>query len=210
MLSDIFSTYVALFSVVNPLGALPVFLALTRADTPEWRTVQLTKASVYLAIILLVALVAGSYILNFFNITLGALKIAGGIIIMRSGLDLLSSTLPRSKEMGKEERIEAIEKNDIALTPLAMPILSGPGSISYMIGRGAQAKSYFEYSGLLLGVALIALTTFLMLRVAPRVLSILGQSGLTSLSRIMGFLSLALGVQFIVNGVSPLLKSALQ
>jgi multiple antibiotic resistance protein len=189
---------------------MPVFLALTQYDTPEWRNLQLTKASIYLAIILLISMVAGSYILDFFNITLSALRIAGGIIIMRSGLDLLNTNVSKDKDIGQEGREEAIGKNDIALTPLAMPLLSGPGSISYMIGRGAQADDVWEYGTVLIGIAMIGLTTFVILRVAPRLVSLLGQSGITSMSRIMGFLSLALGVQFIVNGVSPLLGAALK
>lgn len=209
-MNEVFSTFVALFSVVNPLGAMPVFLALTQHDTPEWRNLQLTKASIYLAIILLISMLAGTYILGFFNITLNALRIAGGIIIMRSGLDLLNTNVSKDKDIGHEGRVEAIGKNDIALTPLAMPLLSGPGSISYMIGRGAQAKDVRDYGTVLIGIILIALSTFVILRVAPRLVSLLGQSGITSMSRIMGFLSLALGVQFIVNGVSPLLGAVLK
>ena len=200
------ATFAALFSVVNPLGAMPVFIALTNSDAPEWRLIQLRKAAIFLCSILFVSLVVGSPILKFFGLSINALRVAGGIIIMGSGFDLLSTSGSKEKQLNEKSEREAIEKSDISLTPLAMPLLSGPGSISYMIGKGTEIQNNWDYLFCVLAILATGVATYIILRVAPRLVGYLGQSGITSLTRIMGFITLSLGVQFIVNGSIPLLQ----
>lgn len=188
---------------------MPVFLALTSNDTPAWRRIQLRKAAIYLACILIVFFLVGTYILNFFGITIEGLRIAGGIIITKSGLDLLRSKSNYSKGRAITKRVkeEALHKNDISFSPLAMPMLSGPGSISLLISLALEITAFWEYAAIIGAIIAIAATSYLILLVSPRLVRFLGESGISSLSRMMGFIVLAIGIQFIANGVIPMLKS---
>lgn len=198
--------FTTLFSIVNPLGMMPIFLALTTTYTPAARNLTARKSSVYMMGILAFFLFGGTFIMDFFNISLESLRIAGGLIVLRSGAELLS---PRPKpRLSKKSAVEAMEKNDISLTPLAMPLLSGPGSIAATVSLGTQATEYYFNFITLLSIVVIGLITYLILRVSPRLLPFLGSAGLEVTTRIMGFISMTVGVQFILNGLMPLLKEA--
>lgn len=203
------ATFSALFSVVNPLGAMPVVLALTANDSPAWREIQVRKAAIYLACILIVFFLVGTYILDFFGISIEGLRIAGGIIISKSGIDLLRSKSEYSKGRAiyKKVKEEALLKNDISFSPLAMPMLSGPGSISLLISLALELTVIWDYLLVIAAVLTMALVTYLILRVSPRLVSFLGESGISAMSRMMGFIVLAIGIQFIANGAIPMLKS---
>lgn len=203
-----FATFSALFSVVNPLGAMPVFLALTSNDSPGWRRVQLRKAAIYLACILIVFFLIGTYILNFFGISIEGLRIAGGVIISKSGLDLLrsKSSYAKGRAITKRVKEEALQKDDISFSPLAMPVLSGPGSISLLISLALEISAFWEYAAIIGACIAIAVVTYLILLISPKLVRFLGESGISSLSRMMGFIVLAIGIQFIANGVVPMLK----
>lgn len=203
------ATFSALFSVVNPLGAMPVVLALTANDSPAWREIQVRKAAIYLACILIVFFLIGTYILDFFGISIEGLRIAGGIIISKSGIDLLRSKSEYSKgrAINKKVKEEALLKNDISFSPLAMPMLSGPGSISLLISLALELTVIWDYLLVIAAVLMMALVTYLILRVSPRLVSFLGESGISAMSRMMGFIVLAIGIQFIANGAIPMLKS---
>jgi multiple antibiotic resistance protein len=199
----------ALFSVLNPLGAMPVFLALTANDSENWRNVQNKRASIYVAAILIIFFLIGTYILNFFGISIEGMRIAGGIIIAQAGYELLNAKPenPSGKRINKKVKEEAITKRDISFSPLAMPLLAGPGSISLLISLSLEHRSTLDYASIIAAVLVNALAVFLILRVAPRWVKFLGNSGIAAMSRMMGFIELAIGVQFIANGVIPLLKT---
>jgi len=200
------STFAGLFSVLNPLGAMPLFLTLTAGETSTSRRLIARKASIYMVIILLVAFFVGQYILNFFGISVDAMRIAGGMIIIGSGFALLQGQHGKNRTISKEVQSEAIEKEDISLTPLAIPLLSGPGSISLLIGYFSRVTVWWDY-GVIAGVIVVCgIATYLILAIAPRLVAYLGPSGINSLSRIMGFIVLSIGVQFIINGVSAVLR----
>ncbi len=207
-----FATFSALFSVVNPLGAMPVYLALTQNDSPGWRRVQLRKAAIYLACILVVFFLVGTYILNFFGITIEGLRIAGGLIITKSGFDLLrsKSSYEKGRAITKKVKEEALQKTDISFSPLAMPMLSGPGSISLLISLALEISAFWEYAAIIGAIVAIAVVSYLILRISPKLVRFLGESGINSLSRMMGFIVLAIGIQFIANGVIPMLKEILK
>jgi multiple antibiotic resistance protein len=149
-------------------------------------------------------LFGGTFLMDFFSISLESLRIAGGLIVLRSGVELLS---PKPKpRLSKKSAIEAMEKTDISLTPLAMPLLSGPGSIAATISLGTQTGGHYYYNFLtLFAIIVIGLITYVILRVSPRLLPFLGSAGLEVTTRIMGFISMTVGVQFIVNGLTPIL-----
>jgi MarC family membrane protein len=197
--------FAALFSIVNPLGAMPVFLSMTVRETPRERAGIVTKASIYLLIILLVSLFVGSYIMQFFGISINAMRIAGCFIILNSGFSMLGGDFAKSRAIDDKVQSEAVAKSDISLTPLALPMLAGPGSISLLIGYGTRLDDVQGYITIVLAIIITALFTFLILRVSPRLVRYLGESGLNSISRIMGFIVVCVGVQYIINGVQAVL-----
>lgn len=198
--------FASLFSVVNPLGAIPVYLALTPSYTSGERNKSALMTSIYVIIILLSFFFFGSYILSFFGISLNSLRIAGGLVIFNSGFGLLNGNFERNR-VGKKVEAEAKDKEDISFTPMAMPMLAGPGSISLLISLFAEYDS-IEQRSLIGGVVVFTgLVIFLILTSAPLLFRVLGHSGIKAISRIMGFLVMAIAVEYIVGGIIALVSS---
>ena len=196
----------SLFSVVNPIGAIPMFLSLTADYTPEERNRTSMWTSIYFVLILMSFFWAGTYILSFFGVSIAALRAAGGLVIMMSGFALLSGNVTK-RRVGDKVKAEAMDKEDISFTPMAMPMLSGPGSISLLIG---YFSAYPDFNNKLIIASIIVLTgiiIYTILRFSPILFKFLGQSGLKALARIMGFIVLAIGVEYIVSGILDLVKS---
>jgi len=157
-------------------------------------------------LILVVFFFAGTYILSFFGISLNALRIAGGLIIVNSGYGLLNSKF-EERRISDEIEVEAQEAEDVSFTPMAMPMLSGPGSISLLISLFAQQSEWVS-RGLIIGViATMALLIWVVLHFAPALFKLLGRGGLAALSRIMGFLVMAIGIEMLIAGVVSLVAS---
>lgn len=194
------ASFTSLFSVVNPITAMPVFLALTDDNTEEEKAKTARKASMYMFCVLITFLLIGTYILSFFGISLPGIRIAGGIIIMRAGFSMMNPETS-GRKLSKEDRAAAMDKEDVSFSPLAMPLLSGPGSIAVVIGFGSQATGIIDY--IVTGVAVL-LTAFIawgILRVAPWLYKLIGRTGMNVITRLMGFIALSIGVQFIINGI---------
>lgn len=206
MLTFFLTTLGSLFSVVNPLGAVPIYLTLTASSLPEQREVTARKTAMWFMVILVVFFLAGTYILNFFGISLNALRIAGGLIIVNSGYGLLNSKFEERRISDSVEE-EALESEDISFTPMAMPMLSGPGSISLLISLFVQQDEWSS-RGLIIGViATMALLIWIVLHFAPALFKLLGHGGLAALSRIMGFLVMAIGIEMLIAGIVSLVTS---
>jgi len=190
----------SLFSVVNPLGAIPVFLTLTADETKAERNHTSMMTSIYFITILMSFFWAGTYILGFFGVSIFALRIAGGIVIMMSGFALLNGNTTK-KRIGEKVRKEAIEKEDVSFTPMAMPMLSGPGSISLLIGYFTEFPVLNQRLVIAGVIVFTGILIYFILRSAPLLFKVLGQSGLKAVARIMGFIVLAIGVEYIISGV---------
>lgn len=203
------ATFSALFSVVNPFGATPLFIALTNDLDKKTRNEQALKASIYMIGILVVFFFAGTFILDFFGIRIEDIRIAGGILIVRSAFQLLNPGSFKGKPIAKEVEQEGMEKDDISFTPMAMPMLSGPGSIAITIGMFNRARGISEYFYMILAIVLVALLSYLILRSAQRLNKFLGKGGMAALSRMMGFIILSIGISMILNGVLPLVDRML-
>ncbi|MFT4566660.1 MAG: multiple antibiotic resistance protein [Saprospiraceae bacterium] len=205
-MSEIFlAVYAALFSLVNPFGAVPVFLAMTPNMTKEERKETALHSSIYVFLILLTFFLAGSAILGFFGISLEALRIAGGIIIFGSGAQLLSGKMAQSRAINKEVTDEAIDKEDISFTPLAMPLLAGPGSISLVIGYFSTYPDWTSRGTVILALLVFGITVFSILRASPVIFKVLGVAGIKAISRIMGFLVMAIGIELIISSIRQIL-----
>ena len=195
----------ALFSVVNPIGVVPVYLGLTPDDTPAERNTTAWHTSMWFVLILLAFFFLGTSILSFFGITISAIRIAGGLIIMSSGYSLLQGKFAESRAVGAKVKAEAMQKEDISFSPMAMPLLSGPGSISLLIGLYATNDGWPERMVIAGVVVLMGFIIYVVLRIAPMLKRVLGFGGLRALSRIMGFLVMAIGIQLIVGGIVALI-----
>lgn len=195
----IFGTIAALLPIVNPFSTAPMFLSLTEGYTEAERNVQAKKGVMYMSAILLVFLVAGTFIMNFFGLSLPGMRIAGGILVSGVGMGMLK---PGDSEHTEAEVKEAKAKQDISFTPLAMPSLSGPGAISVVIGMSSIAQGdWLDYIYIAAGILAVAAIVFLTLRSSTRLVKLLGVNGLHAMTKIMGFIILCVGVQFVVTGV---------
>jgi multiple antibiotic resistance protein len=204
-LSFFIASFVSLFALINPLSALPVFISLTENHDSKWRNYQIRKTCMYIIIICSCAYFAGSHILGFFGISINALKIAGGIIISRSGFLLLNAKHKRDVK-GKIKQ-EALEKDDISFSPLAMPLLAGPGSISLLINMWIEYPELEKKATIMLAIVIVAFSIFVIFSIAPKILKYTGDAGLKSFSKIMGFLVLAIGIEMISVSVLNLFKT---
>jgi multiple antibiotic resistance protein len=196
----------SLFSIVDPPGAIPVYVALTSERTKAERNKIALQTSLYFLLILVSFFLAGTYILSFFGITLNAMRIAGGMALLLNGFALMSGKFSKKSDYKHEVKNEQSDTTDISFSPMAMPMLSGPGSISYLITQFTHYSSWTD-RGIIIA-AIIACTglVYLCLRSAPLLFRVVGAGGLNSIARIMGFLVIAIGVQFIVDGLVHLVQ----
>lgn len=211
--SDVFTTYLSgtttlfiaaftsIISVANPLAAIPVFLSLTETNTERERISIAKKSSMYMFLVLILFLLAGTYIMSFFGISLPGIRIAGGLIILRAAYAMLNPTATERK-ISEEAEEAAKEKEDISFSPMAMPMLSGPGSIAVVIGLASQAEGLMDLVIMSVAIIAVALISFGVLRLAPFSAKYIGPTGMNAITRMMGFIAMAIGVQFILNGIS--------
>ncbi len=193
--------FASLFPVINPLGAIPVFCSLTSDNTDEYRKKMALKTSVNVFFILIVFFFIGELLLDFFGISLGVLKIAGGLIVAHTAWEMVSG----HHKLSHEENTEVETKEDISFTPMALPLLSGPGAIGVVIGLSYTNQNHLIfYSGTSIGILLIAISAFISLRLSMPLFKLLGKTGVGVLNRIMGFFILAIAVQLVFNGIFSL------
>jgi multiple antibiotic resistance protein len=197
---------ISLFSVVNPLGVLPVYTSLTASFSQKERRKTALNTSLYFTFILFAFFLGGSYILSFFGISLAALRIAGGLVILNSAVSLINGKVIRSEAINDKMKQEAMQKDDISFSPLAMPLLSGPGSISLLIGMYAEYKDWGDKVVILLVIISLGLLVYIMLLMAPLIGKFLGEAGMKAVMRIMGFFVMAIACQYIVSGIMSLIK----
>jgi len=198
----------ALFSIVNPLGSALIFAQVLTGRTAPERHSLAGKVGFYSAIVLLVSLWGGSYLLNFFGISLGALRVGGGLVVAARAWQLLEA--PEDTEARKEQQAQPARLSpEAAFYPLTMPLTTGPGTISVAIvlsaERPASDAGLISFMLGLSGAAVaIALLVWLAYRYADTVIALLGNAGARVLTRLVAFLLLCIGMQIIVNGVEDL------
>lgn len=196
----ILATVIALLPLINPFAVAPTFLAITEGDTPAQRNRQLLMACVYMIVILISFLIGGTFIMGFFGISIPGLRIAGGLLVAGIGSGMLVAT-PRDPDQARQEEEVARTKSDIAFSPLAMPMLSGPGAIAVTIGLTSLSQTWTDYIAIIIGILTVAVIIYVTLRLSGKIVRVIGQTGMNALTKIMGFLLLCVGIQFIVNGV---------
>lgn len=192
------ATFLALFPIVNPFGGVPLFFSLTSVFPSGERNRTALRTAMYVILILVFFMFLGRFVLNFFGISLPVLKIAGGLIVANTARGMVTAT----SRMTTAESDEASTKEDISLTPMAMPILSGPGSIGVVMGLAAHADSAVSYLGMVIGIAGVGVAVYLFLRLGGPLVARLGPGATGAINRIFGFLILSIAVQLVWDGVA--------
>ena len=192
------ATFLALFPIVDPFGGIPIFFTLTASWTAKDRNKTALKTGIWVFVILVTFLFIGRFVLSFFGISLPVLKIAGGLIVANTAWSMVTS----HARITPEESHEAEEKEDISLTPLAMPLMSGPGAIGVVMALAAHVDSAASYFGMVIGIAAVALTVFLFFFLGGPLVRRLGPSAVGAINKIFGFLILAIAVQLVWDGVA--------
>jgi multiple antibiotic resistance protein len=192
------ATFLALFPIVNPFGGIPLFYALTTSYSQPERRREAMMTAVYVVAILVTFMLFGRFVLNFFGISLPVLKIAGGLIVANTAWGMVTG----NSRLTADETDEAASKEDIALTPMAMPMLSGPGSIGVVMGIAAHADHMSAYLGMVGGILGVGLVVYLFLRLGGPMVGRLGPGMTGAINRIFGFLILAIAVQLVWDGVA--------
>ncbi len=197
-------TFTSVLFIVDPFAALPSYLAVTAGETQEERRRTARRASFAMAVLLIVFAAGGRWIFQAFGITLPAFRIAGGLILWFVAADMLQAR--RSTHESREELDEGTLKEDVALTPLAIPILAGPGAISTVMVLAGEAHSVSHSAVVYGAIVLTALLTWWTLLLGERLVARLGQTGIRVVTRVMGLLLAAVATQFIVTGLREALS----
>jgi multiple antibiotic resistance protein len=193
----------ALIPIMNPFTTAPLFVSLTTGMDPRKRNQQALLGCVYAFAILAVFLLLGSAIIDFFGISVPGVRVAGGLIVSTIGFRML---FPQSPPPGAGA--EANEPQDVAFTPIAMPSLAGPGSISVVLTAAGYIRSIrptewrLIYAAVIVGMVATLVFTYVVLRVASSMVRFLGSGGLDAMTRIFGFLLICVGMQFLLTGIS--------
>jgi multiple antibiotic resistance protein len=201
-------SFTSLLSIVNPLSAVPMYLAMTVRYDSARRASTLRRAILTAFLVLLAFAILGNEILRFFGITTNAFQIAGGIIFFGIGWEMLQAKRSSVKATRAEEN-EGSLKEDIGITPLGLPTLAGPGAITTVIALLADAHSPTNMLMVYVSIVLTLLVSWIVLSLAPLVVKRVGQTGLNVMTRIMGLLVTVIGVQFVINGTTAVVRAML-
>jgi multiple antibiotic resistance protein len=192
--------FTSVLFIVDPFAAVPSFLAMTARDTPPVRRILARRGAWTAAITLTLFALTGSLIFRVFGITIGAFKIAGGVLMGLNALDMVQARRSQQRET-PAETAEGIEKEDIGILPLGVPMLAGPGAISTVMVLALGSKTWLTTVALYLAIALTAYVSYLTLAAASLVERRLGRTGMRILTRLMGLVLCAIAAQFIVDGI---------
>jgi multiple antibiotic resistance protein len=203
LINDVLLAFVAILPVVNPFSKPPIFLSITEDYTEAERRTAAFRSCLIAFFILLVSLLAGTFVLEFFAISLPALQIAGGLLIARTGFQMLNPQ--REHHQTPLEEQESREKEDVSFVPLAMPLLSGPGSMAVMINLATEVQHWTEWLVFIAAAAAVCVISYFVLIASSGFVRVLGVNGMNALSKLMGFLLLALAIQFMLNGATTTL-----
>jgi len=200
LLKELLLIFTSVLFIVDPFAAVPSFLAMTARDTPRARRQMARRGAWTCGVTLTVFALGGSLIFTLFGITLGAFKIAGGVLIGLNALEMVQARRSQQRETPAEQA-EATQKEDVGIIPLGVPMLAGPGAISTVMVLAVGAHAPVSTAALYGSIALSAYASYLILAAAPLVEQRLGQTGMRILTRLMGLVLCAIAVQFIVDGI---------
>jgi multiple antibiotic resistance protein len=185
-----------LFPIVSPISVIPVFIGLTAGRAMPDRMRIALKSALFVFVILLVFLFAGEPLLHYFGISVEALQIAGGIIVGLTGLRMVL------EDVAPEQAEAEAKGGDASFSPLAMPLLAGPGALGVLMGLEARRNSDAALPGFIVGILLIALAVYVCLVLGSQIVRVIGAAGVDAINRIFGLLVMAIGVEMVVHGIN--------
>ena len=201
--AEALKNFTAILSVVNPIGAIPIFLGLTSNLASPERNKTARVAALSTVIVLLISAYLGQYILNFFGISISSFQVGGGILLLLIAISMLHAKVSHAKHTPQEAE-EAEELESVAVVPLAVPILAGPGSISTVILSAHNCTTFFSKLMLAAIIALVGFIAWLCLKMAVPIGTRLGTTGINITVRILGLILAAISVEFMAAGLKGL------
>lgn len=198
--------FTSFFTLINPLGVMPIFMTMTADLEQENRTKTARKASIISLIIIIIFAFLGQLLFKFFGISVNSFRIVGGVIFFLMGMDMLQARL--GKVTIKDNEIKTYV-NDISITPLAIPMICGPGALTNAIVLMEDATSPEKKVLLIVAVTLVMLLTYLILYSASRIIRLMGQTGINVMMRLMGLIVMVIAVEFFFSGLKPFIKQML-
>ena len=204
--SFILLTFSSLFTLINPIGITPILLSMTEDESDSEYQVIIKKGIVTAYIILTIFAIMGDLIFKFYGITIYAFMIAGGILFLRNSFDMIDSKISRESSTPLETK-EAIQKEDISITPIGIPLIAGPGAITSIMILSSQTSSYVDKCIVHINILITLIITYIILLLGKKISKKIGTTGIRIIQRIMGLILLVISIQFIINGILLLMES---
>jgi multiple antibiotic resistance protein len=199
-LQEYLKLLIGLLAIVNPVGVVPVFLSLTEGRPADERLKTGRITALAMTAILLVSLVLGETLLRSFGISIPSFQIAGGILILIMAISMLQGRLSQARHT-PEEHQESVEKESVAVVPLAIPLLSGPGAIGTVIVYAHGSNTVGHYVTMVAVILTVGLIVLAGMRLAPAIARVMGRTGMNIVTRIMGLIIASIAVEFIAKGI---------
>jgi len=204
-----FKTFVGLFAVMDPIGVIPMFIVMTGSNTDAERRVMIRRAGVASFVVLLFFGLTQMWLFHFFGFTMGAFRVAGGLFLFLIAFEMISAQ-PSGTKQTEEEKQEGVEKPDISITPLAVPLLAGPATIASAVLAFGQARTFWQFAAVSLSAVAVCAASWVILRASGKIQALIGMTGIKVVSRMMGLILAAMAIQFAADGLRelfPLLAS---
>ena len=196
----------SLFTLINPIGIVPIFISITEGYTKRERDIIALKSVIFSFFILVLFGIIGDFIFSFYHITIHGFRIAGGILLLKISFDMIESKRSRTKTTPKEEK-EAEEKNEIAYTPLGIPLIAGPGAIASIMILSSESTNNNDILLLLSSLVLVLFITFITFKISKILSKRFGKLGLRIMQRIMGLILMAISIEFILKGIKDSIEN---
>lgn len=194
------------FTLINPLGSMPIFMSMTSQLTDEERNKTAKKASIVALFTIIAFAFTGQFLFKFFGISVDSLRVVGGVIFFIMGMDMLQARIGRDKI--KETEVKSYI-TDISITPLAIPMICGPGAITNAIVLMEDANTVAKTFILIVSILVIMLVTYLILYSSSKLIKMLGETGINVMMRIMGLIVMVIAVEFFFSGLRPIVLNIL-
>lgn len=197
-----FLTFTSFFTLINPLGTMPIFMTMTADIDQQHRTKTAKKATIVSFFVIVAFAFSGQILFRFFGISVDSFRIVGGVIFFLMGMDMLEARLGKVKIKKSEVKTFV---NDISITPLAIPMICGPGALTNAIVMMEDANTFGKKVVLIITILLVMVLTFLILYSSSRIIKILGETGNNVMMRLMGLIVMVIAVEFFLSGLRPII-----
>jgi len=199
-------SFSSLFTLINPIGITPIILSISEnMNNVEYNKI-VRKGVITAYLVLFIFTLMGDIIFKFYGITINAFMIAGGILFFRNSLDMIDSKISRISSTPMETK-EAEDKEDISITPIGIPIIAGPGAITSVMLLSSQTSNFYEKCILHINIFIILIITLIILFLGKKIATSIGTTGIRIIQRVMGLILMVISIQFIINGIIPILKN---